>query len=184
MFERPEATPSSGNNRFSVQEHRTNSLIRKHEGGSLNARAHHSQTTPSSSPSRMYRYAGCDLGTRAIPCCRAYAQVILPFPLRSLSARASSPPAVTDPAPTPEEAGTEQTRWSISVLSHPERMRSSACTSCRSIVSLCARRSSTTRPANQHRFRPTERLTHRYPLRFLFSRRVSRWASLSEDVSK
>ena len=43
----------------------------------------YSQTTPSPSPSRMYRYAGCERCTGAIPCPLASAQVMLPFPLSS-----------------------------------------------------------------------------------------------------
>ena len=43
----------------------------------------YSHTTPSPSPSRMYRYAGCERGTGAIPCRRASAQVMLPLPLSS-----------------------------------------------------------------------------------------------------
>ena len=51
---------------------------RKHGEGTR-----HSQTTPSPSPSRMYRYAGCERETGAIPCPRASLQVILPFRLSS-----------------------------------------------------------------------------------------------------
>ena len=43
----------------------------------------YSHTTPSPSPSRMYRYAGCDRCTGAIPCRRASLHVILPFRLSS-----------------------------------------------------------------------------------------------------
>ena len=47
----------------------------------------------------MYRYAGCERETGAIPCRRASAQVILPFPLSSYSASASSPAAGAGAAP-------------------------------------------------------------------------------------
>ena len=60
----------------------------------------------------MYLYAGCDRGTGAIPCRRASAQVIIPFPLSSYRASASSPPAGADAAPAPGEEGTEQTTGS------------------------------------------------------------------------
>ena len=47
------------------------------------SRGAHSHTTPSPSPSRMYRYAGCDRWTGAIACRRASLHVILPFRLSS-----------------------------------------------------------------------------------------------------
>ena len=40
-------------------------------GCRLEGRVHYSHTTPSPSASRMYRYAGCERGTGAIPCRRA-----------------------------------------------------------------------------------------------------------------
>ena len=43
----------------------------------------YSHTAPSPSPPLMYRYAGCERGTGAIPCRLASAQVILPFRLSS-----------------------------------------------------------------------------------------------------
>ena len=46
---------------------------------------HHSHTTPSSSASYMYSYAGCSLRIGAIPCLWARAQVMCPFPLSSHS---------------------------------------------------------------------------------------------------
>ena len=122
------------------------------DDGNWHTLLYYSHTTPSPSPSRMYRYAGCDLGTGAIPCRRASAQVIFPFPLSSYRTSAS-PPAGASGALGPEPEGTEQTTGSMSVLSHPERMRSSAAASRRSTVSPYARRTSTTRPANQHLFR-------------------------------
>ena len=45
--------------------------------------SHHSHTTPSPSPSRMYRYAGCPRRTGAIPCRLASLHVIRPLPLSS-----------------------------------------------------------------------------------------------------
>ena len=49
--------------------------------GELSTR--YSHTTPSPSPSRMYRYAGCDRRTGAIPCRRASLHQIRPSRLSS-----------------------------------------------------------------------------------------------------
>ena len=77
----------------------------------------------------MYRYAGWDRGTGAIPCRRASAQVILPFPLSSYRPSESSPAAPDEPV------GTAHTTDSSAVLAHPARIRSSAAASRRSMVS-------------------------------------------------
>ena len=57
---------------------------------------------------------------------RASLQVILPFPLSSYRASASSPDAEEEAGTAPEEEGTEQTMGSSAVVSHSERMPSRA----------------------------------------------------------
>lgn len=54
------------------------------KNGALHGALRHitySHTTPSPSPSRMYRYAGCPRRTGAIPCRLASLHVIRPLPL-------------------------------------------------------------------------------------------------------
>ena len=111
---------------------RTSLWVPSRDDRRRNARENHSQTTPS--PSLMYRYAECERATGAIPCLRAFAEAIVPFPLSSYRASASSAPEGADAAPAPEEDGTEQTTVLRCVLAHPDRMLSSACASRRSIV--------------------------------------------------
>ena len=61
----------------------SSALLMGPTGCSVEQRPPYSQTTPSPSPSRMYRYAGCDRCTGAIPCRRASLHVILPLRLSS-----------------------------------------------------------------------------------------------------
>ena len=116
----------------------------------------YSHTTPSPSPSRMNRYAGCPFGTGAMPCLRASAQAILPFPLSSHSAKASTSPSSTAERFVGRVTGTggiPHSTTTISVAPHCESTASAASASSRSIVRPYLRRTSSVRATNQHALR-------------------------------
>ena len=83
----------------------------------------YSHTMPSPSASLMYRYAGCERGTGAMPCRRASLQVILPFRLSSYRASASSSVAAPRAGTLAGADGTGHTTGLSAVLSHPAKLR-------------------------------------------------------------
>ena len=109
----------------------------------------HSQTTPSPSPSRMNGYAGWSRDTGAIPCARASAQLIRPFPLSSHWAMLSFVRTVAGAA-----AGAVPSASMLnSVDEHVDNTRSRAAASRWSMVSPYFWRTATTLSANQQRLR-------------------------------
>ena len=116
----------------------------------------YSQTNPSPSPSRMKRYAGCPLGTGAMPCLFASVQVIRPLRLSSQSASASTSSSCEADALAGRVAGTAaipHSTTTISVAPHCESTASAASASSRSIVRPYLRRTSSVQATNQHALR-------------------------------
>ena len=116
----------------------------------------YSHTTPSPSPSRMKGYAGWPRGTGTMPWPRASAQVIRPFRLSSQRRRASTSPDDESSRETGDVADTGSAvplaRKMSSVDEQDENTCSRTSASGRSMVRSYLRRTSTIRPANQHRF--------------------------------